>query len=135
MEDVDSSDEEDADIGEEAEQSTAAGAEFPGREAAVFRQGLTRTATDIDIKIGGCRLYLLFSTKFRFISDTTELSSPTASPGQMTLSSPLERNRSFRDGIADRVPELIAGVESLPPTLYVSKLQVCSKSSARMVRR
>lgn len=82
-----------------------------------YRYGLTRTATNINIKLKAWSLYLLLSTKFRFLNTVTAL--PTGCDTRtIAFELHLERNKSYRpigtESSARRNPELIIGVEYIP---------------------
>jgi hypothetical protein len=98
--------------------SSSTTSETPSRNPqAEYRYGLTRTATDIDINIKGWSLYLLLSTKFRFLNTVTQLRTPSTTDNTIAFELHLERNKSWRPIGTEffdwRNPELIIGINKI----------------------
>jgi len=79
---------------------------------AEYRYGLTRTATDVDIKIKGWNLHLLLSTKFHFLNTVTTL--PTGSDTRtIAFQLHIQRNKTYLSTDA-KVLEFIVSVGYIP---------------------
>ncbi|CAN9287431.1 unnamed protein product [Alternaria alternata] len=79
---------------------------------AEYRYGLTRTATDVDIKIKGWSLHRLLSTKFHLLDTVTAL--PTGSDTRtIAFQLHIQRNKTYLSTDA-KVLELIVSVRYIP---------------------
>ncbi|CAI9630528.1 unnamed protein product [Alternaria burnsii] len=79
---------------------------------AEYRYGLTRTATDVDVKIKGWSLHLLISTRFHFLNSITAL--PTGSDTRtIAFQLHIQRNKTYLS-TDSKIPELIVSVEYIP---------------------
>jgi hypothetical protein len=79
---------------------------------AEYRYGLTRTATDVDVKINGWSLHLLLSTKFHFLNTVTAL--PTGSDTRtIAFQLHIQRNKTYLS-TESKISELIVSVAYIP---------------------
>jgi hypothetical protein len=79
---------------------------------AEYRYGLTRTATDVYVKIKGWSLHLLLSTKFDFLNTVTAL--PTGSDTRtIAFQLHIQRNKTYLS-TESKISELIVSVAYIP---------------------
>ncbi|KAL1797303.1 hypothetical protein ACET3X_003909 [Alternaria dauci] len=118
---VDAGEDEPVDVEEDTSSRDGGSISFPTSPAnempdgvlkAEYRYGLTRTATDIDVKIKGWKLYLLLSTKFHFLNAVTVI--PTGSDTRtIAFQLQIQRNKTYRS-TDEKVVELIVSVGYIP---------------------
>ncbi|KAF2035631.1 hypothetical protein EK21DRAFT_54040 [Setomelanomma holmii] len=96
--------------------------EVKGKEAE-FRTMKTSAGTLVNIKISNWRLDILFSKKFRFINDVSELSDPTKTSDIVSFEIGLERDKNANEVCDPTINELTIKVQEVPGKLHISNIQ------------